>query len=76
MDGKETPIFKTNFLFRGLELAAGKHIVRFFYHAQTFPLGALISLISLIILIITAVRGKGAVQTRSERADLSDPSIS
>jgi len=39
VDGKETTIFRANFLFRGVFVPAGEHIVRFTYLPWSFVLG-------------------------------------
>jgi len=36
IDGKETPVFKTNFLLRGLQIPEGDHEIVFQYQKKAF----------------------------------------
>jgi uncharacterized membrane protein YfhO len=54
IDGKEEPIFQTDYLLRGVALAAGKHVIEMRYMAQAFWKGLYVSLLTLSILIILA----------------------
>jgi hypothetical protein len=49
VDGVETPIYRTNYLFRGVEVPAGGHTVEFVYRPNSVLLGAAISLVSLAL---------------------------
>jgi len=51
VDGKEVPILRTNYLFRGIELPGGKHKVVFYYRSAAFRKGLILSLISLSLSI-------------------------
>lgn len=46
IDGKEAPIFRTNYTLRGLEIPAGKHTVEFRFEPQVVKTGSTIVLIS------------------------------
>lgn len=46
VDGKETQIFHANFLFRGIYLPKGQHIVEFRYIPMSFYIGCVISAIT------------------------------
>ncbi|HKY31858.1 MAG TPA: YfhO family protein, partial [Candidatus Polarisedimenticolia bacterium] len=49
VDGRPARLFKANFMFRGLELPAGRHIVRFRYRPGALAAGAVASAIGLMI---------------------------
>lgn len=44
VDGTPTPIYRANFLFRGVAIDAGVHEVRFRYRPWTLPLGMAVSI--------------------------------
>lgn len=65
IDGKETPIYKTDYLLRGLKIPAGDHKIEFKFHPQKFYTGDKIAMVASILLILLtaggifmAVRGK------------------
>ncbi len=47
VDGKETNILKANYLFRGLSLSAGKHIIEFHYRPLSFLIGLVMMCLAL-----------------------------
>lgn len=49
IDGLEAKILRANYLFRGVKLPAGNHIVEFKYSPASFSIGGVISLIALLI---------------------------
>jgi uncharacterized membrane protein YfhO len=49
VDGVETPIYRTNYLFRGIAVPAGQHSVTFVYRPVSALIGAGISLVALAI---------------------------
>ncbi len=51
INGHESPIFKTNFIHRGVPFEKGQHIVEFHFRPRIFFLGKVISGISLIAVI-------------------------
>ncbi len=57
IDGKETKIYKANFLFRGIYLPKGNHVVQFKYIPQSFYTGIIISLMTLFSLLTTVISG-------------------
>ena len=51
VDGKEQRILRANYLFRGVELAAGDHRVEFVYDPLSFKIGWIISLLTAAVVI-------------------------
>src|SRR5262249_25512112 len=49
IDKTETPIFRTNYLFRGIVVPAGRHIVRFEYRPVSVMIGTGVSCLALVI---------------------------
>jgi hypothetical protein len=56
IDGAKTPIFKTNYLLRGIRLPAGKHRVVFEYRPRYFSLGIGIAGAIILVLILLRIR--------------------
>jgi hypothetical protein len=54
VDGHRVDWFHADYLFRGLLLAPGRHVIRFSYRPWPFVIGACISASTLIILLLTA----------------------
>jgi hypothetical protein len=52
VDGVETPIYRTNYLFRGVAVPAGQHTVTFVYRPESALIGVGISLAALLIAIL------------------------
>ena len=48
-------ILRANYLFRGVELSPGNHIVEFVYDPASFKIGLLISLMTVIVVLATPV---------------------
>jgi hypothetical protein len=46
VDGKETPIYRANYLFRAVFVPAGQHSVDFVYQPRSFRLGLLMTLLA------------------------------
>ncbi|TAM97237.1 MAG: hypothetical protein EPN39_11765 [Chitinophagaceae bacterium] len=57
IDGKESPIIRVDYAFRGLMIPAGKHTIEFKFHPKTYFLGQEISGISSVILILLVIAG-------------------
>lgn len=56
IDGKETPVYKTNFAFRSIVVPAGKHTVEFRYHSEKYEQGKTLSLsLNAVVLLLLAV---------------------
>lgn len=59
VDGKEEPVVRTDVLFRGVVVDAGRHTVVFAYRSRTVDLGVAVSAVALAIwtgLLVAAVR--------------------
>jgi hypothetical protein len=57
VDGVETPIYRTNYLFRGVVVPGGDRTVRFVYRPGSVVGGAAISLLALVLIGALTVRG-------------------
>lgn len=56
IDNKETPIIRTNYVLRGLNIPAGQHEIRFVFHPASYYTGETVSLITnLVILLVLLV---------------------
>lgn len=51
IDGKKVHIYRTNYISRGVQIPAGRHIVRFEYQPPSLYIGAAISVMSIITMI-------------------------
>jgi hypothetical protein len=54
VDGRDAPIYRANYAFRGVWLPAGAHAILFTYRPQSFLVGGLVSLIALLLLAVAA----------------------
>jgi len=52
IDGKPAPIFKTNYVLRGLQIPAGKHDIVFIFEPASFYLGKKVASTSMILLLL------------------------
>ncbi len=57
VDGKEKPILRADFFFRGVLLPAGDHVVEYRYEPRSFRIGLGISLVSLFGIVLYCVFG-------------------
>lgn len=55
IDGRETPLYRTNYLLRGLVVPAGEQTIRVYYWPGSLLLGAGVSLIAFVILAAAVV---------------------
>jgi hypothetical protein len=46
IDGIETPIFRTNYVLRGISIPAGRHTIRFVFHPGSYYLGQMVQQIA------------------------------
>ncbi len=58
VDGVETPIYRTNYVFRGVLLPPGQHELTFRYRPRSLILGAATSGLVLLLLLILVVFGR------------------
>ena len=58
VDGVPTPIYRTNYLFRGVVVPAGQHTVTFDYRPRSVLVGAAVSGVALIIALAMLVAGR------------------
>lgn len=69
VDGKETEIIKTNYMYSGIILDAGKHEIKLAYRTPGLRIGFAISLLSGVVLIAISLRflmkNRRRSQTRS-----------
>ncbi|MBD3616864.1 MAG: YfhO family protein [Gracilimonas sp.] len=54
LNGEEIPIYKTNYLLRGMEIPAGEHDLELRFEPQSWKIGVLLSWISLFAQILIA----------------------
>lgn len=57
IDGQETPIYKTDYLFRSIVVPPGKHKVEMRFYPETYYAGKNISLIANIIILLALITG-------------------
>ena len=55
VDGKQTEIYKTNYILRSIFLKPGEHEIEFVFKPTSFKIGLLISIITFLGLIVTMV---------------------
>lgn len=57
VDGKESPIYKTNYLLRGLMIPAGKHEIKFEFKPESFTKWSGVTRISSMLVILLSLAG-------------------
>jgi uncharacterized membrane protein YfhO len=67
IDGKETEIFRVDYVLRGLQIPAGKHIIEFKFEPEVVKTGSMITLFSslgMVVLLIGGIYFKGRKDLR------------
>ncbi|MEX0719728.1 MAG: YfhO family protein [Balneolaceae bacterium] len=54
LNGEEIPIYKTNYLLRGMEIPAGEHELELRFEPQSYHLGIILAWISLVVQLLLA----------------------
>ena len=57
IDGKETEIFRVNYVLRGLQIPAGKHVIEFKFEPQVIKTGSTIALFSSLAMLLLLIGG-------------------
>lgn len=57
IDGRTVKVLPANYLFRGIVVPAGTHVIEYRYRPRSFAIGLTITLISLFVLVCMAVMG-------------------
>ena len=52
VDDRRTPIFRANYLFQGIQLPSGKHLVEFRYRPDSLLIGSILSLIGIVAVFV------------------------
>lgn len=68
IDGKPAQLLRANYCQRAIEVGAGTHTIRLFYHSTAFSLGLLASLIALAALSTGAVWGDRLLKAKRSAA--------
>lgn len=75
IDGKETDIYKTNYLFRGIVIPAGKHKVEFRFYPEAYHTGKAISTGANIIIVLTLLAGIGGTYISRKKKEEKESDI-
>jgi uncharacterized membrane protein YfhO len=52
VDGAERPIYRVDYLFRGVTVGPGRHLVRFWYRPVAFESGAVVTATTVVMLVL------------------------
>ena len=60
VDGAETPVHRTNYALRGINVPAGEHHIEFVFRSPSFRMGAVLSAVGvLLVLLLGGGGGRG-----------------
>ena len=65
VDGHSAPVHRVDYVFRGVQIPAGRHTVRFTYEPLTWRIGWIVSLVALVGLGVAC--GVAGLRARSRR---------
>ncbi len=60
VDGEETPLYRTNYLFRGVIVPPGQHVVEFRYRPWSAIIGTVVSIVALIVVVVLVLWRRGS----------------
>jgi hypothetical protein len=66
VDGQPTPVYRVDYVLRGIAVPAGEHRVEFVFRAPTFRNGAVCSGIGVVILLVGGIRIRRRRRLRSD----------
>lgn len=66
IDGKETPIIRTNYVLRGLNIPAGQHEIRFEFRPASYYTGETIGMIANILIFLVLIAAGVQVYRRNK----------
>lgn len=72
VDGAEAPIFRADYVLRGLYLPAGQHKVEFHYRAANFDTVSTVTLVASLIIILGVVAAAVAAVMGNRKRDTND----
>ncbi|MGV3528910.1 MAG: YfhO family protein [Flavisolibacter sp.] len=72
VDGKETPIIRTNYVLRGLALPAGDHKIRFEFHPTSYYTGRTVANIANIIIWLVVLGALFVLYRRRQTPELKN----
>jgi hypothetical protein len=70
IDGKETPIIRTNYVLRGLNVPAGNHQIRFEFKPQSYYTGERIAMIASLLIFVVLALAAWQVYKRSRKPEV------
>jgi hypothetical protein len=74
IDGSETEIYKTDYVFRSIEVPKGKHRIEFKFYPETYYTGKKISMGANILLFAIFGVGIGGVLLKKKKVEVSENS--
>jgi hypothetical protein len=78
VDGRDEPVQRADLLFRAIPLAAGEHVVEFYFQSDAFLRGGVVSLVGLLVVIgllvaVPIMRHVGAQGSKHAAVDQPQP---